>query len=234
MNTYKAAAYVAQPGPALQPVDLGDSRYITAQEYLHTHTAGALVPLAQAAITGALVAGIACTVLVWQSVPDTLVYTVLTFLGVTLAAWIVLQRHWFSLTAIEKATGLDINGDGVIGEKTKRNHVVSIDLRTIDQGGYQKSVRVDLPVSEQDLAIVAAGIVAGRPFTEREWTGSTNPLSVNQFRDIRDEMIKRGILEPVNPKAPQQGYKFTMAGMHAMKYFAALSPTKPVNVSEIA
>jgi hypothetical protein len=231
MRTYNTS-YTAQPGQPLQPVEVGD-RFITAQEYLHTPQAGALVPLAQAAVTGALVAAIVCTVLVWQKVSDSLVFTLLSFLVVTLVSWVVLQRHWFSLTAVERFTGLDINGDGRIGDKSiVKSHVVEIDLRTRDEGGYLHSAVATLPVRESDFVTVARGVAAGRPFTEREWTGADNPLSINQFKDVRAEMIKRGILEPVNRDAPQQGYKFTRSGKAVLAYFAALPPTSSVDGSE--
>lgn len=218
-----------------------EPQMVSAQEYLHTHTAGATVPLFQAVITGALFALFLLVLLLWQRVRDGGIYALLVFCFVTAVTWIMLQGHWFSLTKLEKLTGRDINGDGMVGDSNQvtTNHTVKVDLRKITQDGYTHVERLTLPVTESELATLAAGLLAGRSLTEREWAGPGKLFSINQFREIRGELLKRGVVRPSNPKDLRQGFTVTRAGMALMHHFAAMSenpysPTTEVIDGEIA
>lgn len=225
-------AMTPQPYPSNPPFYGPEAQNIKVQEYLHTPLAGALVPFVQSAITGALVAAIALAVLVKLRVKDWPFWTLIAFLAVTFLVWLFLQRHWFTLTNVEHMTGLDINQDGMIGEQMPR-HKVKVDILQEHDGGSTIKT-AELPATEADLSVMASGLLSGRPFTEREWTGAGKPLSVNQFRAMRVEMLGRGIIELANQKAPQQGFKLTRSGVAVMRYFAAISPTSDVQVCEMA
>ena len=191
------------------------------QSYLHSFTARALGPLVQAIITGGLI-GISVFILaLWQKWPDAGYIALFTWLSVTTVTWLILQRHWFSLTKLEVMTGWDIDQDGTIGEPEPR-HSVTVDVHTKTPGGFDHTAYVTLPFSEADINTLAAGLNRGQPFTEREWCGSGKPLSVNQFRKARAEMLQRGLIELTNPKDARQGYRLTRAGLAVMRHF---SPT---------
>jgi hypothetical protein len=104
--------------------------------------------------------------------------------------------------------------------------VVRVDLRTITEEGNYQARRAELPVNRGTLSILAMGLLAGRPFTERVWAGRGNPLSCGQVRTLRVMFQKLGVLEPVNAFEPRQGYRLTRAGRAFMKYYAN-SPTLP-------
>lgn len=75
-------------------------------------------------------------------------------------------------------------------------------------GGYNLKLP-QLPVAPQQLHAIATGILAGRPFSEREWASS---LSATQFRDLRNELIDAGLMAWKVPGAPQQGVTLTDDG----------------------
>lgn len=195
-------------------------------KYLHTPEAGVFVPLLQATITGLLFALAVLVVVLWQHVTDGYIFALLTWIGITLLCWMLLQRHWWTLTAIERYTGMDLNQDGVIGDPAPgpEKHTVDISLWDKKPGGFDQVDIVTLPFDENELATLAAGLQAGKPFTEREWCGSGKPLSSGQFRTARAEMLKRGMIELSSPKDPRRGYRLTRPGMAAIRYFAPPTP----------
>jgi len=204
-----------------------DERDLSKSKHLETVEAGVLIPLQQAGITGLFVGLICLVSTVYFAVDDWPIISLLSWLVSTFLVWLILQKRWLSLTAVEKWTGQDLNHDGVIGDPEQTEsprHTVTVELVTAQPNGCNTKTLARLPVSEYDLSLVAGGLLAGRPFSERQWTGQGKPLSVNQFRDLRDEMSKRGIVEQANPKDPRQGYKLTKAGQAVMRHF---SPTLP-------
>lgn len=108
----------------------------------------------------------------------------------------------------------------------KESYVVNVDLRVIDDGGYYAVKKAELPIDKGTLSVLAKSLLAGRPFTEREWAGRGRPLSCRQVRQLRKMFRWLGILELVNPFEPRQGYRLTRAGKAFMKYFSE-SPALP-------
>lgn len=82
----------------------------------------------------------------------------------------------------------------------------------------------DLPAAKQQLEVLAASLINGGTFSERRWTGRTRPFSITQFRELRDVMLERKIIQQVSDKDPRQGYVLTLAGRAMMKRFLP-SPT---------
>jgi hypothetical protein len=195
-----------------------------ARPYLHTVEAGALLPLIQSLIWGAL-AGLGALVLSVtgrQSFRGSLLWTCGAFVVVTGLAWMAYQRHWFSISSLEKLMGVDIDGDGVIGSQAVTPEV-TIRLQDTQDGAYQET-RISLPATMEQLRTLAAGVLSGVPLAEGHWIGQSRgqPFSKAQFYALRAEMIRRGLVEYINPTAPAQGYQLTRAGMAVMRY---LSPT---------
>ncbi len=214
MNKYpQETVYVPTPQPSNR-------------QYLHTTTAGAWLPLAQATITGAIL-GLAVLVIglmMRTRHPENiaLVVGLLTWA----ATWLLLQRHWYSLTDLEKLTGIDLDGNGTVGRtRTEPPPEVRVRISEVkDDGHFQQNV-ISLPASLDQLQTLAAGLLAGDPFSERTWTGSGRPFSVNEFRALRTELLKRGLLAVASPKDARQGYVLTAVGRQGMRCFMPDSPT---------
>jgi len=212
------------------------SKTISAQEYLHSANAGAGVPLLQATITGLVIAIPVLVILLKNRVTDAWYWAAGVWALIQAITWIINQMHWFSLTNIEKLTGIDLNKDGVIGDGKgmpgESVRTIKINLHEISEGGYVSVTTARFPVDEESMAILAAGLLNGIPFAERYWIGAGKIFSQAQFRDIRSEMLKRGILELANPKSPQQGYQLTRAGRACMRDLAShpnITPPPPMD-----
>ena len=84
-----------------------------------------------------------------------------------------------------------------------------------------------LNASTRQLEQLSIGlIVASDPFSEKRWSGRGKPFSVNQFRDLRDEMVRRGLACLVNEKDPRQGYTLTRVGINLLKRYLPHSPAE--------
>jgi hypothetical protein len=213
------------------------------QAYLHTAQAGATLPLIQSTITGFLLGLAAFFVALKLRAEDAWFYGLITWLVVQVITWLILQWHWFSLTKLEKLTGFDLNGDGVLGDQSRDipqavAKTVQVNVRETTNDGHLRVTVARFPIDEARLAQLAQGLLAGTPFAERFWTGSGKLLALSEFREMRTEMLKRGMLEQVNPKTPARGYRLSRAGRAAMRELASMmddryapSPTPPESIS---
>lgn len=66
-------------------------------------------------------------------------------------------------------------------------------------------------INPRRLEVLAQGLINGRPFTEREWTGKGRELTEGQFEYVRQVCLKRKLAEPKGT-TPQQGYDTTPLG----------------------
>lgn len=197
------------------------------KEFLHTFTAGAMLPLVQASIT-ALIIGVSVLVIeVYMfDALDPFRVTIPATVIAWVATWLISVRRWFTLTNIERVVNLDINHDGQIGE-TKRApvKVVRVQIDRIRENGHiQQQSIIDLPIGEQELTTLARGLMNHIPFSEKRWTGEGNLFSIDEFRALRSELIRRELLTLANEKDRRQGYTLTEAGRALMQQMAA-SPT---------
>lgn len=196
---------------------------VSAQSYLHAPRAAALVPLQQAAITGALVGMVIELVCIKVRFQDGWFWSLVIFLLVTLATWLVLQSHWFELTSIHKLesmTGIDLDHDGKVGEPTAKQHSIHVDLHETTPDGSYHGQSANFVIDEAKLATLARGLLGNRPLTEREWAGNGKLLSVDQFRAMRSELLKRHLIVPKNIKDARQGFELTKSGRAVMEHFA--------------
>jgi hypothetical protein len=194
------------------------------RQHLHTLTAGAWLPFMQASMGGFItfmVIGICGSVWrmrspwSWGAVFGSLVWGF---------AWMALSRHWFSLTSLEQVTGIDLNRDGFIGTPPAapvQDRTVHVRLSETSKGNLHET-RFDLPATFEQLHALADGLMRGNTLSERNWTGAGRPFSINEFRVLRTEMYKRGLIGLSSPKDGRQGYELTRAGMAVMRQ--VLSP----------
>lgn len=217
-----------QSTPQLQPPP---APAYSDRQFLHTFIAGALLPLVQSTIT-AIMAGVATLLILYLMNAIDYIKPILVVSGVTwFGSWIYLERRWLTLTT-ERVLQVDLTGDGEIGEPEPPSITrIQIDELT-GQGHIRQSQFFDLPVSEEKLKPLSRGILAGRPFSEREWAGAGKLMSSHEFRTLRSEMIKRGLLRMANDKDARQGYTLTDKGRALMERFA--DAPSPIEGEEIA
>ncbi|MBV5322590.1 MAG: hypothetical protein JZU60_01995 [Ilumatobacteraceae bacterium] len=178
--------------------------------YLHKREAGYVIPLLQSATTGAIIAALVLVLMAMSHAEllSMFYWTLVTFLVVMLIMWIVLLYSWFVLS-IERVTGRDLNGDGVIGPKIGDEviHPVRVD---VTNGNVTARASFE---NGRKLADVADAILLGVPFSQRELS---DILSRSEFERMRDEMLARELLVMRNADNPQQGYVLTPEGMAMM------------------
>ena len=217
MKTYNQTEQVVQPTP---PPPYSD------RQFLHTYQTAAWVPLTQASVNAFMTMVLTAVVMflmdssLYEYPKPMLVVGALTWV----VSWLYLQRRWFSLTALESRLQIDLNQNGRIDQPEEVKQVrVQID-ETQPNGHIRQSKLFTLPCSEDELADIAEGVKRGVSFSERFWTGKDKPFSVARFREIRSEMLRRGMLAPASSKSDKQGYVFTKAGMAVLEHYAP-SPT---------
>lgn len=192
--------------------------------FLHTLGAAAWVPLAQAGITGLMVTMALIFITLSLNVREWFTWSVggglLTIVGV----WLRLMRHWFNLTNLELWSGLDLNNDNKIGNEPVPHapgdmQSVKVTLNRISDAGHFSGEYFDLPGTMDQLRLLADGLLNSIPFTEREWTGAGKPYSAAGFRDLRKELVRRGLIELASEKDVRQGYVLTDDGSQFMTGF---------------
>lgn len=194
--------------------------------YLHTVQAGAWLPFLQATIT-ALVLGIAAASLAFVlNARHPLTWAFIAGGPAWAATWLFLQRHWLRLTAMERWTGIDLNRDGVIGEPAPAPEV-HVRLSQIKENGHYQESRFSLPARYDQLRALARGVLReNRPFTHRAWSGPGAPFSDGEFRALRAEMLKRGLIAPASGRDARQGFVLTAVGRRVLERFLeSPSPT---------
>jgi len=207
------------------------------REYLHSFTAGAALPFAQASIMGLVVFIVSWLIarMVFDAV-DPHKSAILFGSGTWVWYLFKLFKHWLTLTAVETILQRDINGDGMIGDveqPTVKNEArrVRIELEKIQDGHYQSNT-IDFPCDDEQLYTLAMGLMNNIPFSERAWTGTGKPFSTNEFREIKVVMKKHALVEYVNDADVRQGMRLTAEGRALMEKIALPSPTPPESLSD--
>ncbi|SRR6266498_2516572 len=195
------------------------------KQFLHTVGAGAWLPLLQAFITGVILFVLAAAFCYVFNVWDWFAPSLIIGAVAMVAMWLVLQFRWLDLTKLERVMGADLNGDGRVGPvQTRRSVHVQIDH--IKGPGHLESGKMfDLPISEEQLLELARGTLAGIPFAEKKWCGAGLPFSLNEFRWLRAELIKRELLQMANVRDVRQGYVWTEEAMRFFEELRDVSPT---------
>jgi hypothetical protein len=144
---------------------------ITQREYLH-RAETVKVQFLQAAGTG-LFLGIAALVLgLWARWREPWMLALIVGILATGATWMILQRNWVRMSTWETLTGLDLNRDGVVGEKVvepARSIRVQVD-RVNGQGHVSESSIFDLPATNDQMMALADGLLnGGMRFSQRDW-----------------------------------------------------------------
>jgi hypothetical protein len=189
------------------------------RKFLHTVQAGIGVPLLQSLATAVIVGIAVMTVALVSNVLDPWKPTVVLMALAMAGWWLYSLWRWTRLTERElpkvQVQSVDDDGDPLTPKVVR----VQLDWIT-DAGHYQQTSIFDLPATEQQLGELAEGLLnGGRSFSEKEWCGAGHPFSVNGFRELRSEMIKRGLLTRKSAKDHRQGYELTEEGKAIFRQF---------------
>lgn len=173
-----------------------------------------------ALITGAF-SGLAVLIMVYLiGWPKPWAWGMAVFAIVLISAWIMFLLRWFGLTApIERVTVLDHDNNPATPP------VVRVQLTSEDRRVTQYA---DLPSTPEKLATFARAALAGRPISDREWSGVGRPFSQNEFAQLRETMIARGWLRWKNPDYPTQGVEISAAGRAVMRQLQQAATQRPV------
>lgn len=204
-------------------------------ERIHLTTFGALLTFGLAAILTGVFVGVCAWALAGAGgVVRSWMWGLVSWAICQAVAWLWLLSRWASLIIpLERLTGWDINQDGVIGEQPALPPpLVRIILDTPEKNGNRHTVIANIPCAQEKLVELSAAIMAGAPVSEERWTGAGGLFSKSEFRAVREELIKRGLLAWRNPMSTAQGIIVTTAGLRAFKYFASLS-SSPLPQGEV-
>lgn len=203
------------------------------KQFLHTYTAGAMLPLTQASITAALVF-VGSFVLAYfvfdalDPLKPSAILAVIAWIG----TWLTRQNLWVHLATFERITGIDVNNDGVIGDptspQTPRRDPIVVRVDEVSNGHYRSNTH-EFPdwLTDDQLTQFANGVInLHRPVSRREWTVRSRLFSDNEYRDLQSFMVKHGMLEQSSDRSANGGFTLTPAGLAVMKQYASPSPTE--------
>lgn len=177
------------------------------------------IPASEGAITGIYAGLLMLAVCIWRRWP----YEFALIAGCTaaLAMWFYAHSVWMRIIA-----GM-LLPQPEWDPAPKPIPTTRIEL-TQEKDGYYSGEYIDLNCQPDQLRQLAEGIEAGKPLTVGVWTGAGAPFTRPQFEQLRAELIRRNLAVWRNPKAPQQGFSLTVAGVKVIRKFAA-SPTPPLS-----
>ena len=187
----------------------------------------AWLPAAQGLLVGgawALVVGLGTLAgVVWAGVPwwlplFAMVGVFAVVFAVQLTATIRERREL--LWKREEREGRDLDGDGEVGKPERQT--LTVELVTRHAGGQRIQV-IDLGIEPEKATALAKGLMVGlQSFSEGSWTGSGGMFSKREFRELRGELLERGLLEWRNAAAPAQGVVLTAPGRAVFRQLAQM------------
>jgi len=132
--------------------------------------------------------------------------------GVILVVLAVFMRRvwqgWFQVETVRPATR---------PEPAQRRDRVEVE---VSEPGEKRMSFLDLPGSAEQLAQLASGVLAGKPFSEGTWSGGARPYTRAEFRQLRGDLLERGLLTWRNDSAPAQGVELTAPGRAVFRKIA--------------
>jgi hypothetical protein len=127
---------------------------------------------------------------------------------------------------LENLLKINLDNNPVIGDPEEQPILVKITSEDGRQGTFAR-----LPATHDQLYELAHGLLNGIPFTVQDWTGKNRPFSKSEFNRLKNEMIKRKLLEWVNPKFHRSGMQLTRAGWATIRHLARLSKLEPKEIT---
>jgi hypothetical protein len=85
------------------------------------------------------------------------------------------------------------------------------------EGGGQRALFEELPVSTHTFNTWAESVVNGRSLSVSSWTGSGGSFSQSEYEDLMAFLENARVVEWVNPKHKRQGRQLTKMGKAALQ-----------------
>lgn len=190
-----------QTTPQVQPQTPGYAD----RSFLHSWVAGAGLPLVISIITGFMAMLLTAAFIYVFDGSEYVKPMIAVGIFTTFTMWVLLLRRWMNLTALEKLTGLEL--DGIPNPEPAPEVVIRHDRITKDKAF--RSNRYVFPVTDAQLARFFTLTLNGtKRISRREWTPKkTNGFSDQEYRDTFNKLVSYGLLEPVG-----DGYWYTEEG----------------------
>lgn len=190
-------------------------------EYIEHFGAGRAVgvPFVQSLITGVLMFVVVLALSWLLEVDEPIMSGLLAGSVAACVAWLSLLSRWLGLA--DSMAGA-YYGQADDSEPVEDFEHESVRIELVQDNGRNMQF-FDLPASEQQLSMLADGLLRGTSFSEASWSGNGALFSRSQFRQIRNEWLKRGWLSWVNPQARAQGMMLTPAGKAVARHFASMA-----------
>lgn len=188
------------------------------RSYLHSLTAGALLPLCQSLIPGVMVGVILLVIgysLRWQHPwVVSLVIGSITVLG----TWLNLAGHWKASTRLGELPLVNQVNDIAVMQPRE---IIRVQIEELDNNGHIRNKTIyDLPASRDQLEALAHGVLQlGMSLSERNWAGAGKPFSIDRYRSLRLELERRGVIVLASGKDARLGYTMTRAGRAVFRQF---------------
>jgi hypothetical protein len=210
---------VLPPGTCQEPHDARKRRLDPCSPSPHhKHRLGAYhwSPVLQALIIStawALITGLLVSLLIyWRSWPWWLIPLATIAVGTTIFALNVtgnIRERQQLLWKREEAEKRDPDH----ATQKPQQETLQIELLTRHPDKRIKQIqRIDFDVDPDRIIALAKGLLAGRPFSEAEWTGRGRLFSKSEFRALRTQLLDRNLLAWRNSAAPAQGVELTHEG----------------------
>lgn len=188
----------------------------------HPILTGWLLPLLQAATTGLLTGAAAhalASLFSWQQSPG-------FAFGLSVAALAWLRYRPGNTVTADDASWPTWQNFFPTQQNTEPAQAQTVRVEVIEEQG-RKGQYIDLPATAGQLQRLAAAVLRGASLSEGQWTGAGAPFSRAEYRQLREELIRRGLASWRNPHAPAQGFELTAAGRAVMRRLADLQTTTP-------
>ena len=182
--------------------------------------AGAWLPVVQSLVTGVIVFVIVIVIGLAARWRDPL--TVAGVIGVIAwgLAWFGHVSHWFQLTRLSPGSEIDPGEEPDSNSPlTSQPPTVKVIVSELAANGRLsgESHYWTFPGTPSQLAELSRGLLEeNQPFSEKTWCGAGRPFSLNTFRELRAEFIKRGLVCLASQKDQRQGYILSLAGRHVL------------------
>jgi len=181
---------------------------------------GVLIPVLQAAITGIVSAAVVVSIYkLADKVTTFRLFCVVAFLVMAIA-WMVMMQQWrgytFSMRQIDTPVLYNMDTPDVTR--------IAVPRETGEDW-------IDLPIDKSRLMIISRKIQKDMRLSHALVADRT--LTRAEYEALRDEMVRRGLAQWVNPRARNQGVVLTGAGRAMVRHYATTALPKSIPIGEL-
>lgn len=184
----------------------------------------AMIAVAVLSVTGALVVAYRTQAWVWvlfaTANTGSLIYTASLWLSIQ--SWTTHRDEM--ITQVKGLAGLQPPADdGRVGRKVHR-----LEIKLYRGDTFERGMFIELPpMTDEQYEQLVAGLQTGRPLSRAEWCGQNGKPKVftqGEFRTLQDEMIRRELAAPEDPKQANSPVILTDIGRATIAALASELP----------